>query len=46
MNTIRIGFVYGPLKLEQDYPVLAVGFDWYLVRCNGKPIYVPKYLTF
>jgi hypothetical protein len=35
---------YGPCKKGQDYRVLTDGFDWYLIACGGKAVYVPRWV--
>ena len=35
---------YGLIKKGQDYSVLSEGYDWYLMRVQGKAIYVNKWV--
>jgi len=35
---------YGPLKKGVDYFILDEGRDWYLASCNGKGVYVFKWV--
>ena len=43
-QTIMVSSNYGPLKRGQEYIVVTEGHDHFLVRCQGKPVYVPRHL--
>ena len=32
----------GPARAECSYPVIKEGVDWYLIKVNGKSVYVQK----
>lgn len=35
---------YGLVKKDNDYTVLAEGYDWYLIKLRGSSVYVPKWV--
>ena len=35
---------YGLVKRGQDYPIINEGFDWALVKVQGKAFYVFKWV--
>jgi len=42
MNEVRLAENYGPLTRGVSYPVIKSGYDWILVKHNGKSIMVPR----
>lgn len=33
---------YGAAKVGYTYPIIEIGVDWYLIKVNGKPIYISQ----
>ena len=42
MNEVRLVENYGPLTRGVSYSVIKSGYDWILVKHNGKSIMVPR----
>ena len=45
LEFISVVIQYHTLFPDIEYPVIKEGVDWYLVKSQGKPIYVFKSLT-
>jgi hypothetical protein len=33
---------YGAARVGNTYPVVAIGIDWFLIKVNGKPLYIQQ----
>ena len=44
MKTVSIEQSYGIVAPGIEYNVINEGYDFVTIRCNGKPMTVPKYL--
>lgn len=45
MKTVHANSNYGPVQKGFEYPVMSEDRDFYRIKCQGKPIYIPKSIT-
>ncbi len=34
---------YGPAKKDNEYEIIEHGYNCVLIKCNGKPLWIPGY---
>jgi hypothetical protein len=43
---VKMKETWGPARTQRYYAVISEGYDWYLIRCQGRGLYVPKCCTY